>query len=296
MSFLKDKLAKLRLRQQTGVVSTPLDLDHEELPIITCLNCGTQFRGTYCPHCGQKANTGRLNWSTIADHTLNSIFNLERGFLRTCVDLFYRPGYLMRDYIRGRRTDYNKPIQMLFVLATLHVVVHYIFFQNSGLNIVDNTTIELEEEAAREAVDFLRQIISYFESNKALSTLLFALLLVVPNWLLFKFTEFGKKLNLVEHFYIMTFVGCQLMILNILQIPYARLFNEPEEVSAFFSGYSFFIALWDFTQLYNVRTFKVFRLLIGSSILAFILFILLITAIVSLYLLFHQELFDSLTN
>lgn len=104
----------------------PLNTDeHEE---CQCMNCSTKFKGNYCPNCGQSSSTGRLTMMHAVDNLLGLYFNLEKGMLHTCVDLLYRPGYMMRDYIKGHRVEYVKPIQLLFIFATIYVIFHWLLF------------------------------------------------------------------------------------------------------------------------------------------------------------------------
>lgn len=294
MSYLKDRLLSIQNIQENGKHTNPLDLNREDLPICHCLNCETDFKGKYCPNCAQKANTSRLTWKHAFEHTLGAFTNLERGFIHTCLDLFYRPGYLIRDYLNGRRADYNKPLSMLFVLATMHLIIHYIFYQNSGLsevNVDPSTQINVDNDSLKHAIEVLINIGNYLGSNQGLMTLVFVLFLVFPNWLVFKMTRYGKTLNIIEHFYIMLFVGCQLMIFNIIQIPYNRFFSGEDNVFVFSSIYSVLFSAWDVKQLFQIGWWKSFLFMWLSFIVAIIILVILITIAVFTYIeVFNPEL------
>lgn len=53
----------------------------------------------------------------------------ERGMFRTIRDLILRPGYLILDYLRGKRASYFAPFKMYFLLAAVSLLVTH------GLNI-----------------------------------------------------------------------------------------------------------------------------------------------------------------
>ena len=48
--------------------------------------------------------------------------NIDNGFGRTLLELLYRPGYMIRDFIGGKRVHYFRPFQTLFVLAALYIM------------------------------------------------------------------------------------------------------------------------------------------------------------------------------
>ena len=89
----------------------------------TCLCCGTVFHGNYCPQCGQSRQTRRLVLSDIVSNMVASMTNLDGQLQHTIRDLFTRPGYMIWDFIKGRRAEYFKPVQMLFFLATIYVLL-----------------------------------------------------------------------------------------------------------------------------------------------------------------------------
>ena len=76
----------------------------------TCANCGLEYEGRFCPRCGQKASTKRLTPGNLISSILEvGDFN-NRSILGTIIDLFYRPGYFMRDFLKGHRAPYYAPI------------------------------------------------------------------------------------------------------------------------------------------------------------------------------------------
>lgn len=93
-----------------------------------CVNCGRAFTGNYCPVCGQNAVIGKFTWKNLFSNVVLSFFSIDTGFWRTTLDLMYRPGYMIRDYLAGHRTPYFKPFQYLFVVAALILVVTQILY------------------------------------------------------------------------------------------------------------------------------------------------------------------------
>ena len=106
-----------------------------------CKNCGNTFQGNYCPHCGQNRHTPRFTIRNAFQNILSGFFNIDHGFSRNLIELLYRPGYMIRDYLRGKRVHYYKPFQTLFVLAALYIM---------GVQLIDPTAIKLSEKEMEE--------------------------------------------------------------------------------------------------------------------------------------------------
>lgn len=88
----------------------------------TCKNCRKTFQGNFCPDCGQTQNTPRFTIRNAFQNILSGFFNIDNGFSRNLLEFLYRPGYMIRDYIDGKRVHYFKPFQSLFVLAALYIM------------------------------------------------------------------------------------------------------------------------------------------------------------------------------
>lgn len=101
-------------------------IEGEESEKHVCLSCGMEYEGNYCPNCGQSKKVGRLSLKRVLTESLPDIYNLDNRFLRTCIDLFRRPGEMIMEYIKGNRVIYYKPISLLFVLASILIIVKHL--------------------------------------------------------------------------------------------------------------------------------------------------------------------------
>ena len=106
-----------------------------------CKNCRNTFQGNYCPHCGQNRHTPRFTIRNAFQNILSGVFNIDHGFSRNLIELLYRPGYMIRDYLKGKRVHYYKPFQTLFVLAALYIM---------GVQLIDPAAIKLSEKEMEE--------------------------------------------------------------------------------------------------------------------------------------------------
>lgn len=103
----------------------------------TCLNCGTTYTGNFCNRCGQSRNTPRYRLSNALKNIVGGFTNIDNGFGRTLIDLLHRPGYMIRDFIAGKRIPYFRPFQTLFILAALYIMC---------VQIVDPDALNREEK------------------------------------------------------------------------------------------------------------------------------------------------------
>jgi hypothetical protein len=111
-----------------------------------CKNCGFLVapKAKHCQHCGQSTRVGNLSVFVMAKELFENIFNVDSRFINTFKNI-WRPSYLAKEYILGKRKKYLLPIQnFLFVSFVLFFLV--LFFKDfnkvnqfSGAEIVAKT-------------------------------------------------------------------------------------------------------------------------------------------------------------
>ena len=129
------RLRAFRIKQIQGKTVPPADSE-----TCTCLNCGTTYTGSYCSRCGQSRHTTRYRLSNALSNIASGFFNIDHGFGRTLLELLYRPGYMIADYIGGKRARYFRPFQTLFILAALYIM---------AVQLVDPEALRLSEKQAQ---------------------------------------------------------------------------------------------------------------------------------------------------
>jgi hypothetical protein len=84
-----------------------------------CPNCGTPLVGQYCHACGQRRiNPASLTVRHFVQDIADEIAHLDSKTLRSLRALF-RPGYLTREYLAGRRLAYTAPLRLYLVCAAI---------------------------------------------------------------------------------------------------------------------------------------------------------------------------------
>ena len=92
---------------------------------IVCPNCGTGYRGNYCPHCGQDAHikvpTVAKFLREIAEKSFG-VEGVEGRLVLTMRQLFRHPGAMTADYLEGRRQRYVSPLRLYLAVSVLFFV------------------------------------------------------------------------------------------------------------------------------------------------------------------------------
>jgi hypothetical protein len=122
----------------------------EDYKNITCANCETKFDGHFCPKCGQSVKEYDKPISFVLYNFLGDFFAFDTRFFRTFVTLLFRPGFLSKEYIEGRRVRYAPPFRVyVFVSFVLFLLLQ--IYTNKGLVTVldsDKTKIGLDSSSA----------------------------------------------------------------------------------------------------------------------------------------------------
>ena len=155
-----------RVRRYQNWQQKPQHYAHAEYDEdVECKNCGRVYRGAYCPECGQAADTPRITFRSMILRTLDVWGFGNRSMPRTLVHLLLRPGYMITDYIEGRRQPYFPPIKMLFVLGAVYLLLMAAINVGSKLMhseksvgdlVLDYVGLTTAEEATQNVVDTLQ--------------------------------------------------------------------------------------------------------------------------------------------
>ena len=96
----------------------------------TCLNCGTTVVGRFCHVCGQENVEPKESFWHLVTHFFNDITHFDGKFFITLKDLAFKPGFLSKEYMIGRRASYLNPIRMYVFTSAIFFLVFFSFFQD----------------------------------------------------------------------------------------------------------------------------------------------------------------------
>lgn len=254
-----------------------------------CKNCGLHYHGSFCPDCGQTSKTKRFTLHNALMMTLEVWGMGNRSMPRTLLELIVRPGYMIKDYLNGRRISYFPPVKMLFVFciflsfALWVLPIDYL----DDLSNLETGTVVFGEESKNAPkislevlfVSLLQSMTTWFDNHKVVELLTIHLFIIISTALCFRKTSDGNKLTLTEHFFSQMYIASQMMLISILYLfftlEYSMFDVYPLPLLAMFCIY-----IYDYKQLFGwgwIRTVFKTTLVFLLTFLGFVLlFIILI--------------------
>ena len=227
MGRLKDKYRRFREWKQQPHQVAPLSEEQHD-----CTTCGTHYQGNYCPRCGQSAKIGRYSFKNAFLLFLDVWGLGNRGMFRSIRDLLLRPGYMIRDYLRGMQMAYFPPFKMYFLLSALSLLI------DSGMNIQGINRQRQQEQESKELFtelfkDFKTEekqaeltneepqqttveSSDWVEQHISVLVLIALLLFSLPLWLLFRHSPAMPDIRLSESFVAMVYISNMLFIYGLV--------------------------------------------------------------------------------
>ncbi|WP_299116999.1 DUF3667 domain-containing protein [uncultured Winogradskyella sp.] len=145
---------------------------------INCQNCESPIDDGYkfCPNCGQKTNE-ELTIGVLFYNTISNYFSFDARFLKSFIPLMFRPGYLAKRFLAGKRLLYLHPAQMyLFVSVIFFFLFSFVVAEwkkdADAINkkIIESEVVEQLPEEAQKQFDSIQKakVLESLEKNKAL--------------------------------------------------------------------------------------------------------------------------------
>lgn len=103
--------------------------------IHRCLNCGVRAPDAYCPACGQNTRERLPTFRQFMREAMGRYVAYDGKFWKTLAALLFRPGFLTREYLAGRRRRYIGPAR-LFLVSSL-VLFATLRFATDSINFSD---------------------------------------------------------------------------------------------------------------------------------------------------------------
>lgn len=259
---LKETIRRFRAWQKDPTKAPIVEPEEHQ-----CANCGNVFTGNYCPACGQEATVGHITWKSVGRSILK-VWGIEsRSLPYTLLQLLLRPGYLISDYLRGRRQYCYPPVNLLFITAIIYtLVLHLMGVNYSSYHYTDN------EQVAGYSVIY--EIADWMTDHPEWGAIAMAILFVIPTWFFFRFAPRYPRHTLAEGVFIQLFMAT-LFLLSMLST-YTTISNLALVLIPLF----YYIA---YRQLFGYRFWGTLWRLLLSFIVIFLLLILLVIGAKSVY-------------
>ncbi|SDS07790.1 DUF3667 domain-containing protein [Gramella sp. MAR_2010_147] len=124
----------------------------------TCLNCKLPLERSdhFCPNCGQKNSTRKLNFSDFIVEFFSGLFSYDSRLQRTLRVLLFKPGQISKDYVIGKRMRYANPFRFYLSASIIFFLIAGISENFDGVNLEEQDE-NFQNEIAKIQKDTLLQ-------------------------------------------------------------------------------------------------------------------------------------------
>lgn len=240
------------------------DWSYDENEYHYCVNCGNDFAGNFCPYCSQKAELKKISWKSVMKSTAEVWGMHNRSMLYSLLQLVFRPGYLISDYINGRRQVSFPPVKMLVIMGVISVIIDQLFKDHYS----SREVLGMIEENS----PIIDRYLSWLKLNPGWGWLSVTSYFIFPTWCLFRYSPCNTKHSLPQGFFIQVLMSIMVLIVDDLAdlftgffyilVPlcyfysYRQLFgygfwgNFWRVMMMLFSGFMFAFLIWTITELF----------------------------------------------
>lgn len=259
---------KGKLKQLVSSYSQLPRYSDEELEEHQCPNCGHVFRGNYCPICSQGAGDGHITWKWVGKSILDVWGMDSRSLPNTLLQLLWRPGHLIGDYIGGHRQICYKPVNMLFIVALAYVILMQIIGQDVSLN-----DLEIEDYDRTGYFKIISTCYQWLVTHPGWAMMVLTMIMILPTFIVFRFAPRHPHLSFPENIFIQIFMSTLMLVvaftirvgngITIFLIPlyyyicYRQLF-----------GYKFWATTWRLAVCFFVWSILAFYLVVLVLVVA----------------------------
>jgi hypothetical protein len=138
----------------------------------TCLNCNAFVQGRFCHICGQEnIETGESAWHLI-NHFFQDITHFDGRFFTSIRQVIFKPGFLPREYMNGRRASHLNPVRMYIFTSAFFFLIFFSVFKFNSADVikidngVSNVKENLRKMTAAEYKSFIAAIVDKDSSMK----------------------------------------------------------------------------------------------------------------------------------
>lgn len=126
-----------------------------------CLNCGAIVQGRYCHVCGQENIEPKESFWHLVTHFAYDVTHFDGKFFSTLRYLLFKPGFLSREYLKGKRASYLHPIRMYVFTSAFFFLVFFSLHKEEEvvkINETDPTAAQVMENLKKKKASLLEDL------------------------------------------------------------------------------------------------------------------------------------------
>lgn len=250
-----------------------------------CHCCDTDYAGNFCPECGQRAGGKHLTWASVRQGVMDIWGVGSRSLPVTLWQLIWRPGYLIADYIGGRRQVSFPPVKML-VIVGLVVMLLVNCIESSPDVPMSNEGVTAAERYSDTLID---NATTWFGNHYDWTAIAIFSFLIVPTHVIFRHSPRCPRHTLPEGFFIQVFCATQvLMIYPLLMIDFG-LESATLENTICFSIIALSV-LRTYLQLFGYKLWGTIWRLTTTIVVALLMMIIALLLSYVVYMMWNHQL------
>jgi len=129
-----------------------------------CANCGEVLGGQFCHSCGQSSKSMIKFFGEVVKELLDDALGYDSRLKHSLFPLFFKPGRLTLDYVKGKRFHYVLPFKLYLITSVLFILLikntadtEQINFNNGGEQNAE-TIDEIKKDVSANINDALGKI------------------------------------------------------------------------------------------------------------------------------------------
>ena len=134
-----------------------------------CLNCGGTVIGRFCHVCGQENIVPKESFGSLVIHFFSDITHFDGKFFQSIKYLLFRPGFLSKEFVNGRRASHLNPVRMYVFTSAIFFLIFFMIVEPEKLVRVNNNSF-LDSKARLKMIDDLEK--EYRKKNSDTAALL----------------------------------------------------------------------------------------------------------------------------
>lgn len=95
-----------------------------------CKNCNTELISNFCHECGQRSSVYKVTFKETFTDLADAMFSVNAPFVHTITLLFTNPGFLLKEYLSGKRKNYYKPVSFFIITTFIYLIIRSLINYN----------------------------------------------------------------------------------------------------------------------------------------------------------------------
>jgi hypothetical protein len=91
-----------------------------------CQNCGESVEKRFCSNCGQENTETRRSFGHLFRHFVEDLTHYDGAFWKTLKYLLFRPAYLTKEYLAGKRMSFVPPVKLYIFISFVTFFLPYV--------------------------------------------------------------------------------------------------------------------------------------------------------------------------